>query len=104
MFGGASFSEEKDRPYGGQDVRFTTKVNALYAIFLGRPERTVTLDAVDTQKLWLGGIHNIEVLGSHQKVAWHRNGEGITLDIPESAISNTNLCVFSRSPNVVRHK
>ena len=90
--GGASFSEEKDRPYGGQDVRFTTKANALYAIFLGRPERSVTLPAVDPKKLWFGGIHNIEVLASKEKVTWQQNGEGITLDIPESAISNTNLC------------
>jgi hypothetical protein len=73
-------------------VRFTTKANALYAIFLGRPERTVTLPAVDPQKIWFGGIHNIEVLASNEKVTWRHNGEGITLDIPESAISSTNLC------------
>jgi alpha-L-fucosidase len=90
--GGASFSEEKDRPYGGQDVRFTTKANALYVIFLGRPERTVTLPAVDPQKIWFGGIHNMEVLASNENVAWRPNGEGITLDIPESAINGTHLC------------
>ena len=49
--GGASFSEEKDRPYTGSDVRFTTKENALYVIFLGRPERSVTLKSVNPGRL-----------------------------------------------------
>jgi alpha-L-fucosidase len=90
--GGASFSENKDRPFTGQDVRYTTKGNALYAILLGRPERRVTLASVSPQKLWFGGIHNIEFLGSKEKVSWHSDGAGITLDIPAPAITDTLLC------------
>jgi alpha-L-fucosidase len=90
--GGAGFSENQDKPYTGQDVRYTTKGDALYAIFLGRPERTVTLASVSPQKLSTGGIHSIQVLGSGEKVAWRSDGNGITLTIPASAIERTHLC------------
>jgi len=90
--GGAGFSENKDKPYTGQDVRYTTKGDALYAIFLGRPERTVTLSSVNPLKLPSGRIHSINVLGSGEKVAWHSEGNGITLNIPPSAIERTHLC------------
>ena len=32
------FSEGADKPFGPQDIRFTTKGDALYAIALGWPE------------------------------------------------------------------
>jgi alpha-L-fucosidase len=90
--GGAGFSENNDKPFTGQDVRYTTKDDALYAIFLGRPERTVTLASVNPQKVTAGGIHDIRVVGSGERVRWHASGDGITLDIPASAIERTNLC------------
>lgn len=90
--GGAGFSEEKDKPFTGQDVRYTTKGTALYAILLGRPESTVTLSSVDPEKLWFGGIHDIQVLNSGEKVTWRSNGAGIALEIPVSAIERTDLC------------
>jgi alpha-L-fucosidase len=90
--GGAGFSENNDKPFTGQDVRYTTKGDALYAIFLGRPERTVTLASVNPQKVTAGGIHDIRVVGTGERVRWHASGDCITLDIPASAIERTNLC------------
>lgn len=90
--GGAGFSENKDKPYTGRDVRYTTKEVALYAIILGRPGRTITLAEVNPQRHPAGAIHDIQVLGSGEKVAWRPTDEGITLTIPESAIERTELC------------
>lgn len=89
---GAGFSENKDKPFTGQDVRYTTKGKALYAILLGRPERTITLTCVNAKKHPAGAIHAVHVLGSGEKVAWRPAGNGIALQIPESAIERTNLC------------
>ena len=90
--GGAGFSENKDKPFTGQDVRYTTKGNVLYAILLGRPERAITLTSVNPKTHPSGAIHDIHVLSSGEKVAWRPAGDGIALDIPASAIERTNLC------------
>ena len=90
--GGAGFSENKDKPYTGQDLRYTTKGNTLYAIFLGKPDRTVTLKSIDPKALPSGSIHSIHVLGSGEEVVWQAEGEGIRLEIPGSAIERTHLC------------
>jgi alpha-L-fucosidase len=44
--GGGGFSEGKDPSFTAQDIRYTTKGDALYAITLGWPEREFTLRAV----------------------------------------------------------
>lgn len=90
--GGAGFSENKDKPFTGQDVRYTTKGKVLYAILLGQPERTITLASVNPQKHPAGAIHHIHVLGSGEKVAWRPAGDGIALDIPATAIERVDLC------------
>ena len=90
--GGAGFSENKDKPFTGSDIRYTTKGETVYAIFLGRPELNPTLTCVTPQKLPSGGIHEIRVLGSGEKVDWRTAGNGITLSIPPSAIERTHLC------------
>jgi len=90
--GGAGFSENHDKPYTGRDVRYTTKKDALYAIFLGRPESTTFLASINPQKLPAGAIHNVEVLGSGEKVRWRTEDKGITVTIPASAIERTHLC------------
>src|SRR5271157_3763122 len=44
--GGGGFSEGRDPTFTAQDVRYTTKGNALYALTLGWPEREFTLGAL----------------------------------------------------------
>ena len=90
--GGAGFSENKDKPFTGQDVRYTTRDNVLYAIILGRPDHTLTLSSVSPQKLRTGRIQDIQVLGSGEKVAWRPDGKGTRLIIPDSAVERTHLC------------
>lgn len=90
--GGAGFSENTDKPFTGQDVRYTTRDNVLYAIILGRPNHTLTLSSVSPKKLRTGRIREIQVLGSGEKVAWGPEGNGIRLTIPDSAIERTTLC------------
>ena len=90
--GGSGFTEDKDKPYTGQDVRYTTKDNALYAIFLGKPDRTITLKSVNPKALPAGRIHKIQVIGSGEEVNWRAEGDGIQLEIPASAIERVHLC------------
>ena len=94
--GGAGFSENKDKPYTGQDVRYTTKGNALFAIFLGKPDRTVALNSICPKTLPTGSIQSIHVLGSGEKVAWRPEGEGIRVEIPASTVERTHLCCVLR--------
>ncbi len=90
--GGAGFSENKDKPFTGRDVRYTTRGNALYVIFLGRPDSSVELTAVNRESLGAGRIESIHVIGSGEKVSWHLEEKGIKLAIPASAIERTQLC------------
>ena len=90
--GGAGFSEEKDKAFTGQDVRYTVKGSALYAIILGKPEHTLKLTCVAPHALPSGRIRGIQVLGTGERVAWRPEGAGISIEIPSSAIERTHLC------------
>jgi alpha-L-fucosidase len=82
---GGPFSEEKEKPYTPQDVRFTTKNNALYAILLGwpGPEMLIKSLALGT-KLWFGPIRNVQMLGSDAPLKWKQETSGLRVQLPEN--------------------
>jgi alpha-L-fucosidase len=78
--GGGGFSEGRDRPFTAQDIRFTTKADALYAITLGWPEREFTLRAVRVDSA--GPDARVELLG-HGLVSHRLNAEKqVTINLP----------------------
>ncbi|WP_146524592.1 alpha-L-fucosidase [Novipirellula artificiosorum] len=77
-------SENKDKPFTSEDVRFTAKDDVVYATLLAWPEtgtaviRTLRAGAED----WPGEIESIELLGSDQKLTWTRTNEAVTVELP----------------------
>ena len=82
---GASFSEEKDKPFTAQDIRFTTKGNALYAILLGWPEKDLLITSLPEGKpLWFGPIQQVRVLGAGQLLRWTQDRQGLRVEVPQT--------------------
>ncbi len=91
-FGGAR--DVRSKPYTSQDIRFTTKADAIYAIFLDWPA-----DGKITVKSFAAGgaqaparlsneIAGVSLLGSDQKLAWTRDGGGLHVALPDARPGN----------------
>jgi alpha-L-fucosidase len=82
---GASFAEEKDKPYSAQDIRFTTKGKALYAILLGWPEKESVITSLPAgEPLWFGPIHQVQMLGVDQPLQWTQDRQGLRVELPQT--------------------
>ena len=73
------FNEGKGKPFTAEDVRFTTKGNAIYAIVLGKPSGDVKIKSLGK----LSGhverqIANVEQPGGGA-VKWSQNEEALTI-------------------------
>ena len=80
---GASFSEEKDKPYTAQDIRFTTKGKTLYAIMLGWPgKETLVASLPEGKALWFGRIQRIEMIGVSEPLRWTQDRQGLRVQMP----------------------
>ncbi|MGH9396939.1 MAG: alpha-L-fucosidase [Terriglobia bacterium] len=82
---GGPFSEEKEKPYTAQDIRFTTKNNTLYAILLGWPGRETVINSLPAgTKLWFGLIRAVQMLGTTDPLKWSQEPSGLRVRLPES--------------------
>ena len=79
-------NESQKLNYSSQDIRFTTKGKALYAILMGWPGKEITLKSLPKgKKLWFGKIKDISMLGSKGTLKWTQDEKGITVQLPETA-------------------
>jgi alpha-L-fucosidase len=79
--GEAVYGTRKWRAYSeGETVRYTAKGDAVYAIVLGWPGRTVTLKAPRAT-----GATKVRLLGSPAPVRFSKSGGGLRIEVPESA-------------------
>jgi len=74
---GGGFSEQKDHPYTAEDIRFTTRNGALYAIALDWPASGKILIKSVTAK-----PRRVSLLGSKAKLKWTSTPAGLSLDLP----------------------
>ena len=81
---GGSFNDTATKAYKSQDIRFTTKGDALYAIALGWPDNgKITIKSLaEGSAEKLGAISKIQLLGSDDEVKWARNASGLQIDVP----------------------
>lgn len=87
--GGASFSEQKDKPYTARDIRFTTKENTLFAILLGWLEKEILITSLPSGKpLWFGGIRDVRMLDSDVPLKWSQDRDGLHVESPRSRQGN----------------
>ena len=81
---GGSFKDTAGHPFTAQDIRFTTKGDALYAIVLAWPQ-----DGKLTVKSLGSGtangkadIKSVELVGSAAQLKWHRGKDGLHVELP----------------------
>ncbi len=72
-----AFSEQQEVEYTAQDIRFTVKDDALYAICLGWPGEQMTIKSAT--KLYESEIRSITMLGSERNLHWRLTPEGLTI-------------------------
>ncbi|MEX6687479.1 alpha-L-fucosidase [Danxiaibacter flavus] len=75
---GGAFGDSKMKPFTAQDIRFTTKGDALYAIALDVPKTAITVRslAAGTGK---DGVASVELVGSSEKVSWSQKSDGLVI-------------------------
>lgn len=82
-----SFSDNEATQYTCQDIRFTTKGNNLYAIALNWGNQ-VLIKSLNEEVIGDADILGVELLGSNQKVVWHKTSEGLLLTFPKDKPCN----------------
>jgi alpha-L-fucosidase len=83
------FNEGKGKPFTAQDVRFTQKGRALYAIVLGWPANGVTIASLGQKaKLLDRSIKKIRLLGSKEKITWRQTDDALVIQQPENEPNN----------------
>ena len=78
-----SFHDADTKPYTAEDFRFTTKGNDVYAIELGWPESgEAVIHALSTTGVGTQQIQSVEMLGSHAKVKYEQQSDGLHITAP----------------------
>jgi len=76
--GEAIYGTRPWRIYGEEDIRFTTKGGALYAIALAWPEnRRLSIRALASKP-----VKSVQLLGSGASLQWSRSADGLSVELP----------------------
>lgn len=73
-----AFSDDKDKPFTAEDIRFTTKGKALYTISLDIPQKDLLIKSLATGVL-KDKIQSIRLLGSEEPVKWSQTSKGLVI-------------------------
>jgi alpha-L-fucosidase len=74
-----SFTDTHRAGFTGQDIRFTRKDDALYAICLGWPEGEVVIRSLGSSA---GQIAGVQMLGADAKIDWSQDEGGLRASVP----------------------
>jgi len=77
---GGSGNEDEVAGFTAQDIRFTTKGNALYATCLGWPGAQITIATL--KDLYPAEIDSVTLLGSGQPLKWRLDEAGLPIETP----------------------
>jgi alpha-L-fucosidase len=78
-----SFNDTKRPSFTGEDIRFTTRGNTLYAIVLAWPGASVTVKTLGAGSPSAAGeVRDVRLLGHDGKLAWSRTENGLTVTMP----------------------
>jgi len=81
---GGHFSEKNKIVYTAKDIRFTTKNNDLFAIFLDWPQNNkVVIQSLKSNSI-IGTkkIRSIILLGSNKQLKWKQTDQGLEIELP----------------------
>ena len=88
QFGGAR--DVRSKPYTIEDIRFTTKGEALYAYLLApQPATQAVIKSLATNSPHTGGrkVKDVTILGGG-KMAWTQDEQGLSVKLPEKLPSS----------------
>lgn len=75
---GGSFGDDKMKPFTAEDIRFTTKDDALYAIALDVPATALNIKSLSL-KSNNGTVASVELLGSTEKIIWSQKADALVI-------------------------
>ena len=79
-----SFADTKRAAFTGQDLRFTCKGNALYAIALAWPGKELTIRSLaKSAGLAEGNVTGVALLGHDGKLTWSGTDAGLVVQMPD---------------------
>ncbi len=79
-------TEPLDR-WSEKDIRFTTKGDVLYVIPLAWPkDDSLLAKSLSSAEPELGEVRSIRLLGHDGELKWKRDGEGLTIELPEKQV------------------
>ena len=90
------FTEDQEKAFTAQDIRFTTKGDVLYAIALAWPESGQVV--VRSLPKSAGSVFDVRLLGHHQVLEWSQTDAGLIVKLPARGLAN--MPTRSRSPAV----
>jgi len=76
-----AFGEDKQKPFTGEDIRFTKKGETLYAIFMDWPQGESAVASLGRNALPDAVIERIDLLGGPE-LKFRRDADGLRLAIP----------------------
>ena len=72
--------DQAKTPYTGQDIRFTTKDDALYAYLMAWPDSgTATIRSLASSS---GKVDSVKLLGCKEALAWEQTNDGLVVHLP----------------------
>jgi alpha-L-fucosidase len=81
---GGSFKDTETRPYTGEDIRFTTKGDTLYAIALAWPDGgKLVIKSLAAGLSLRDQIKAVQLLGYDGSLKWERTPGGLVVNLPD---------------------
>ncbi len=78
-----SFHDSETKPFTGEDYRFTTKGENLYAIELGAPaDGKAVIHSLGTSGLTTGHIRSVTLLGSSGELKYQQTADELSITLP----------------------
>jgi alpha-L-fucosidase len=92
------FNEGKGKPFTGEDMRFTSKGDLLYVIALGAPiEGKLRIRSLAAgSEHFPGQVGQVSLVGRSQPLVFHRDGEALTVEMPEDIAGEFTYAVKIR--------
>jgi alpha-L-fucosidase len=79
---GGSFNDTATKPYSGEDIRFTTKGNVLYAIAMRGPANGRVIIKSLRSGSGAPEFKTVQMLGAKTKPKFTRTGDGLQVEVP----------------------
>lgn len=100
--GSGGFSEGQAQSFTAEDIRFTSKAGALYAIVLGWPRDGVLRIAslAEESALAPGAIERVEALGSADALSFERSRKGLEIRLPAGLAGQAAVALKLRGPGL----